>query len=85
MIDINPILLRQGNSALPFQFLRGYDMALYQIVLVDRKYRRQNMKKLTAAFRVLMQNDDDAILTIDKEERDGAVYYTATIERREGG
>jgi len=59
-------------------------MNMYQIVLIDRKYRRQNIKKLTAAFRVLMQNENDAILSIDKEEKEGAVYYTATIERREG-
>lgn len=59
-------------------------MGMYQIVLIDRAYRRQSMKKITAAFRVLMQNENDAILTIDKEEKEGVLYYTATIERREG-
>ena len=57
-------------------------MGMYQIVLIDRAYRRQNMKKLTAAFRVLIGNDNDSILKIDEEKRDGCIYYTATIESR---
>ena len=68
----------------PFIYARGYTMVMYQIVLIDRAYRRQSMKKLAAAFRVLIGNDEDSILRIDKEEKDGDIYYTATVERRQG-
>lgn len=57
---------------------------MYQIVLIDRLKKRYNMKKLTAAFGVLMQSPDDSIIRIDREDKAQGYYYTATIERREG-
>ena len=59
-------------------------MGMYQIVLIDRKERRQGIKKLTSAFSVLLQNPEDSILKIDREEKTDGIYYTATIESRLG-
>ena len=59
-------------------------MGMYQIVLIDRKERRQGIKKLTSAFSVLMQNPEDSILKIDRETKVDGIYYTATIESRQG-
>lgn len=56
----------------------------YQIILIDREQRRQGIKKLASAFRVLMQDENDAILKIDRETKEDGVYYTATIESRQG-
>lgn len=59
-------------------------MGMYQIVLIDRNERRQGIKKLTSAFSVLMQNPEDSILKIDREQKEDGIYYTATIESRQG-
>lgn len=59
-------------------------MGMYQIVLIDRNQRRQGIKKLSAAFSVLMQNHDDSILKIDRDAKTDGIYYTATIESRQG-
>lgn len=59
-------------------------MSMYQIIMIDRKKRRQNIKKLATAFSVLMQNPDDSILRIDKDEKKDGIYYTATIESKQG-
>lgn len=59
-------------------------MGMYQIVLIDRDRRRQGIKKVSAAFSVLMQDPKDSILKIDKEEKADGIYYTATIENRQG-
>lgn len=59
-------------------------MGMYQIVLIDRASKRQGIKKLSAAFAVLMQNPEDSVLRIDKEQKDDGIYYTATIESRQG-
>lgn len=59
-------------------------MGMYQIILIDRASKRQDMKKLSAAFSVLMQNPEDSILKIDKDVKEDGTYYTATIESRQG-
>lgn len=59
-------------------------MGMYQIILIDRASKRQGMKKLCAAFSVLMQNPEDSILKIDKDQKEDGIYYTATIESRQG-
>lgn len=59
-------------------------MGMYQIVLIDRASKRQGMKKLSAAFSVLMQNPEDSILKIDQDVKEDGTYYTATIESRRG-
>lgn len=59
-------------------------MGMYQVIPIDRNWRRQGIKKLSAAFSVLMQSPEDSILKIDKEEKEDGIYYTATIESRQG-